>query len=70
MISTDLLREALAVLKDAGVQRAQVKLPDLELSVEFTIELPPPVLGTAPLPGEWKTLRLDEPTELDPQGGR
>lgn len=72
MTPIELLRETLAALKDAGVQRAQVKLPDVELSVEFPIELPAPVVeGSAPTPGGWKIPHsLDNPFDLNPGGGQ
>lgn len=67
METIDLLRAALAALKDAGVARGQVKLPDgLELSIEFAPELPPlEPQGEMPTPGGWKTpLTLDEPFRI------
>lgn len=65
--SAELLREALAALKEAGVQRAALKLADLELSVEFPIELPVlPPAGDAPRPGGWKGPQaIDMPFEDD-----
>mgnify|MGYP001564534435 FL=1 len=68
MTPIDTLREVLRELKDAGAMRATIKLPEFRLAVEFAPEMPiPESFGTAPAPGGWKTLRLDEPTELDPK---
>lgn len=72
MTAIELLREALAALKDAGAQRAQVKTPELELSVEFPIELPAQVTeGDTPTPGGWKIPHsLDNPFDLNPTGNQ
>lgn len=67
MEAIELLRATLRELKDAGVARAQVAHEGLTLSVEFPLEMPEPLPGANPTPGGWKTLRLDEPTELNPQ---
>lgn len=66
------LREALAALKDAKVLRAQLKTQNLELSVEFQVDLPVvPEMGSAPTPGGWKSpVSLDDPFLLDPQEPR
>ena len=64
---TDQLREALAALKEAGVQRAALKMEGLELSVEFQLEFPDVPVGDPPTPGGWKAPpRLDDPFEPEP----
>lgn len=66
--SVEVLRAALAALREAGVQRAQLKLDVLELSVEFPVVLPDmPMVGAEPTPGGWKTpISLDDPFLIDP----
>lgn len=64
---TDQLREALAALKEAGVQRAALKMEGLELSVEFQLVLPDIPVGDVPVPGGWKApARLDDPFDPEP----
>jgi hypothetical protein len=60
----EVLRAALAALKESGAIRAQVELGDLKLNVEFPMDLrdvrSAAALGAAPVPGGWKG-----PTDLD-----
>lgn len=58
----EILRAALAALKDAGVGRAQLELGDLKLNVEFVVSLPLEAVtpGAPPAPGGWKG-----PSDLD-----
>lgn len=70
--TVDLLRAALAALKDAGVLRAQVTFPDeMTLNVEFPVDmsaLAAVPAGTAPVPGAWKgPMDLDLPFEDEPK---
>lgn len=70
--TVDLLRAALAALKDAGVLRAQVTFPDeMTLNVEFPVDMTGLLevpAGRPPVPGEWKGPRdLDLPFEDEPK---
>lgn len=70
--SVELLRTALAALKDAGVLRAQVTFPDeMTLSVEFPVDMSALMevpAGLPPSPGAWKgPSALDQPFEDEPK---
>lgn len=63
--SVELLRATLAALKEAGVLRAQIRMPeDLSVNVEFPVDLSGleavVAAGAPPVPGGWKG-----PSDLD-----